>query len=118
VHGLQGLIPHPQGAGRHRLLVGLLEGERLTRDDWAELMEEPPGGLNHGRTRTESGWKSLEPNYAEGLDYIIDNPEYRHAERYEHGTIARYNHGPCRCDECKQAKRDYMREWRTRRGGV
>ncbi len=33
-------------------------------------------------------------------------------EIWEHGTIAGYRH--CRCDECRKAKRDYMREYRNK----
>lgn len=95
----------------------------MTLDELAELMAEPPGGENHGRVRTEGGWRSLENAY-EGADlpYVIHDPEYRARDRYEtraaHGTRTRYRHGPCRCLLCRQAERDYRRSYRNRKRGV
>lgn len=38
----------------------------------------------------------------------------RRAREYQHGTLASYCHGACRCDECRQANTDYHRELRKR----
>ena len=35
-------------------------------------------------------------------------------KQYEHGTLASYCHGACRCDECRRANTDYHRELRKR----
>ena len=85
----------------------------MDADDLADLMAEPPGGENHGRVRTEGGWRSLAPAPSADLPYIIDDPEYRAAHRYEHGTRARYVHDRCRCALCRKANRDYMRKRRS-----
>ncbi len=85
----------------------------MTFDELAELMSEPPGGENHGRVRTEGGWRSLEPDYARYLPYVVVDPDYRSAiPTSEHGTRARYVRG-CRCDPCRAANRDYMRARRS-----
>lgn len=91
----------------------------MTFDELAELMEEPPGGHNHGRKRGMDGrWVSLETqDVAEGeLTYLIHDPEYRDTQRYEHGTRSRYVHGDCRCGACRRANRDYMRARRAASG--
>lgn len=85
----------------------------MTFDELEELMSEPPGGENHGRTRTEGGWRSLEPHYEQDLPYVIVDPEYRRTTSYEHGTLAKYNHGRCRCELCRQAMREYRRSRRS-----
>lgn len=33
----------------------------------------------------------------------------------EHGTRSRYNTG-CRCELCRKANREYIRDWSARRG--
>ncbi len=38
----------------------------------------------------------------------------RAPRHYEHGTLASYCHGACRCDECRRANTDYHRELRKR----
>lgn len=86
----------------------------MTLDELAELMAEPPGGENHGRVRTEGGWRSLEPDYSADLPYLIHDPDYRNAQKYEHGTRSRYVADGCRCDECRRANREYMRARRSR----
>ena len=99
--------------GAHRLVASDV-GTVMTPYELEALMQEPPGGENHGRVRTEGGWRSLEPDYTPELPFIIDNPEYRDVSKADHGTVARYNHGPCRCDRCRSAWRVYMREYRQR----
>ena len=34
--------------------------------------------------------------------------------RAPHGTTTRYQRGKCRCDACKAAQRDYIRNYRRR----
>lgn len=91
----------------------------MTFDELEELMSEPPGGENHGRVRTEGGWRSLEPR-ADGdiIPYVVDNPEYRDTLQYAHGTRSRYIHASCRCALCRKAERDYRRRLRARRPPV
>lgn len=33
----------------------------------------------------------------------------------EHGTVARYRHGRCRCELCTTANREYCRAWRQKK---
>lgn len=61
-------------------------------------------------------------------EYVLDALHDPHMQIYSlepehhHGTIAGYNVHKCRCNECKRAKREYMREYmrlyrdRRRRG--
>lgn len=83
----------------------------MTLDDLAELMAEPPGGENHGRTRAGGGWLRLDRAAHEmaeiGFEYFVDIEI--------HGTASTYRAG-CRCDSCKRAKRDEQREYRARVG--
>lgn len=37
--------------------------------------------------------------------------------RNTHGTIAAYTHGKCRCEKCRKAKRNQMREYRKHKSG-
>lgn len=85
----------------------------MTFDELADLMAEPPGGENHGRVRTEGGWRSLEPHQEHDLPYIVNDPDYRAPEKYAHGTRSRYVHGPCRCGSCRDANRRYMAQRRA-----
>jgi len=85
----------------------------LTFDELEELMQEPPGGENHGRVRTSGGWRSLEPQIDVDLPYVIDDPSYRHAGKYAHGTRSRYVHDRCRCDDCRRANREYAQRRRA-----
>ena len=38
-------------------------------------------------------------------------------EEIKHGTYAAYTNKKCRCEECKSAARQYMREYRKTEGG-
>lgn len=89
----------------------------MTPDELRELMEEAPGGENHGRVRTEGGWRSLEPRPDIDLPFIIDDPEYREARNYAHGTRSRYVMG-CKCARCRKANRDYQRSRRAGAAGT
>ena len=42
--------------------------------DIEAIMQEEPGGENHGRTRTEAGWRSLEPHQTHDLPYVVSDP--------------------------------------------
>lgn len=92
----------------------------MTPDEWSELMEEPPGGENHGRVRTSGGWRSFEPYYGLDLEYVIEDPLYgqgkrnkRPADTIPHGTLGGYTNHECRCDPCRAAKRSYERRRRV-----
>lgn len=90
----------------------------MTHDELAELMSEPPGGHNHGRKRGEGGWVSLETfGFDEGdLEYVVNDPLFRRRTRYDshapHGTRSRYVNGRCRCEDCRRANREYIRQLR------
>lgn len=90
----------------------------MTPDELRELMEEAPGGEPHGRVRTEGGWRDLShgSDFAQ-LPFIIDDPEYRQAQSYAHGTRSRYVTG-CRCGLCRRANRDYQRSRRAGAAGT
>lgn len=40
--------------------------------------------------------------------------QVRPRRHYQHGTLASYCHGACRCDECRRANTLYHRELRNR----
>lgn len=42
----------------------------------------------------------------------------RGQKRREHGTVTMYRHSKCRCDECKKANSDYLRQYKASRGRV
>ena len=94
----------------------------MTFEELEELMQEPPGGENHGRVRTEGGWRDLEYSYEADLPYIVVDPEYgkgrrlrRSPEGIPHGTTGGYRNHRCRCDECRAAQREALRRYRTSR---
>lgn len=98
----------------------------MTDDELAELMQEAPGGLNHGRKRTAGGWWSLEEDFSRsfqgGLTIEEFEPPKRRSTKPEdtirHGTLSAYQNDGCRCDLCRKAQRDYMREWRAATGDL
>ena len=93
--------------------------------DWAELMAEPPGGVNHGRRKTVTGgWQPLE-----AVDYTWDGEEKkpvpvgddlptsrRHVGKRRHGTTYTYVKIGCRCQVCKDGWARYIRERRLNGG--
>jgi len=92
----------------------------LEEQDLRELLEEPPGGHNHGWERDLGGrWHSLDTRvreiHAEYLDqppHPITPPSVRPFDEIPHGKVSSYTNLGCRCVECRKA----MREWkRTRR---
>lgn len=69
-----------------------------------ELMSEPPGGHNHGRQRSQSGgWTPLETEDSETKSYK------KHPTQRDHGTLAKYVIGKCRCIDCRKAMADWKR---------
>lgn len=94
----------------------------MSFDELAELMSEPPGGENHGRVRTESGWRDLSATFDLDLPYIIDDPEWRSGRRRQktideiaHGTRSAYVNDRCRCPVCREANAEYIRRFRANR---
>lgn len=74
-------------------------------DVMQEIMEEPPGGHNHGRARTLSGgWHILETPGK-------DSPSYKHyiEKPRKHGTAYTYMKLRCRCEACRAWMRDYRK---------
>jgi hypothetical protein len=70
-----------------------------TFDELRELMEEPPGGYNHGRQRGAGGaWESVEQ-----ADYVMQTQK-RYAESRKHGTEYTYRKLGCRCPTCRAYK--------------
>lgn len=94
----------------------------MTPDEWADLMEEPPGGENHGRSRIPGGVRHLDNVMASVLQadlHIIEDPRYESGRRsvkppetIRHGTYSAYTHDRCRCDLCRSAKNEYQRRYR------
>lgn len=78
-------------------------------DVMQDLMEEPPGGHNHGRARTVSGgWHTLETP-GESI------PSFkRYADSRKHGTAYTYRKIGCRCELCREWKAASMRRYRRR----
>ena len=103
-------------------LENLLE---LRREDLAELeklMQEPPGGINYGRKRTQDGgWVRLEEDLARAYEAQLtvdpEEPAYHRsvkpADTIRHGTLSAYNNDRCRCELCRAAMRDYGRKRRA-----
>ena len=78
-----------------------------TWDELRELMEEPPGGHNHGRARAMSGdWESVEQ-----VDYIMQTRK-RYADARKHGTAYTYMKLRCRCEQCRAWQSLRMRAYR------
>lgn len=77
------------------------------------VMQIPPGGFNHGRTRTEDGeWRPLESQGSDGD--VIWNPSFKHQNLpLKHGTRYSYEKGKCRCLLCRAWRRNYDRGRRT-----
>lgn len=79
-------------------------------DELAELMYEPPGGDNHGRTKSEGAWHSLDNTAAlsleEHFEYIVYVPI--------HGTRDCYVNEGCRCPSCRRANARYIKKFRGR----
>lgn len=95
----------------------------MSWQDLVDLMEEPPGGHNHGRRRgPEGGWASLDDReQAARVDDFwieVDPPKYvrstnRAFETIRHGTISAYNNQRCRCDLCRLSMAQYRRARRN-----
>lgn len=92
--------------------------------DFEELMQEPPFGRNHGRRRSHDGsWLPLgaEEHLAFEDDLTFQNSErqsprrktHKPEETIIHGTRSSYVYG-CKCDECRAANAQYLREWRNK----
>lgn len=91
-------------------------------DDYAELMAEAPGGMNHGRRKGQGGWLSNEP-----IDFsLLDRKDMHDAgpiggeasrksyRQYRHGTLYGYLDNKCRCPLCRTAWATYVKERRGR----
>lgn len=78
-------------------------------------MSEPPFGINHGRTRTASGWRDLETNQG-----FPRSPAVRDdlTSPTVHGTLTSYFSRGCRCGLCRRVASEYQRIIRQRRRGV
>ena len=83
-------------------------------DELRVLMEEPPGGGNHGRRRTgEGSWERLDHAQQASLEekfrYMIEVPI--------HGTRDCYVNERCRCKACRRANARYERQRRRGASG-
>lgn len=64
-------------------------------NDIFECIDEPPSGHNHGRSKGEASWHTLETNGdSKSFKHYVDNPR-------KHGTRYTYVHRKCRCDLCR-----------------
>lgn len=79
----------------------LIEIRELELDFLEELMSEPAHGHNHGRSKGEGGgWHTLETD-------PIDIPSTKRLPvPTPHGTSYAYRKLKCRCQVCRQWKRD------------
>jgi hypothetical protein len=102
-----------------------LEARLEERDEFRELMEEPPGGHNHGRKRgADGGWlplsEDLQQAYAEDLTLEPEPQAYHRpvkpADTIRHGTYSAYKNDRCRCDDCRRANREYVARRRADNG--
>ena len=80
----------------------------MTEDDLAELMAQEPGGENHGRTRNEGQWHSLDHSVAQSLEEHFNYMVYVPI----HGTRDCYVNEGCRCKSCRRANAEYHRKRR------
>lgn len=97
------------------------ELRQMDWDELVELMEEPPGGHNHGRKRALSGkWARLGLEDQQSLDEdfhldVDEEPRYlrpgKPVETLAHGLLSTYTNDRCRCPDCREA----MREWKRSR---
>jgi hypothetical protein len=78
--------------------------------DFEALMSEPPGGENHGRVRTDTGWRDLETG-----ETFSRSPAIREdiGSRTRHGTLYWYTKRECRCPLCRLARAEYDRARRA-----
>ena len=53
-------------------------------------------------------WKYLDKSSTFGYNYCMDEDDERH------GTVNGYNNLRCRCDKCRQAWAEYIRERRAK----
>lgn len=77
------------------------------------LMQIPPGGFNHGRTKSEDGtWKPLE---SEGKDGDVQWPPSfkKFIEPLNHGTRYAYQKAKCRCFACRRWNSELSRRLAT-----
>jgi hypothetical protein len=49
-------------------------------------------------------------------DHHLEKTRELDGLKMEHGKLSMYRHAKCRCDLCKGAQADYMREWRRKNG--
>jgi len=96
----------------------------LNGDDfWRELMEQQPGGENHGRKRSPFGsWESLglrdhQAAEEEVLPQEKEQGAHRRSQRPEdtitHGTERAYRIDKCRCSVCRAYRAEAMRKYRN-----
>lgn len=87
--------------------------------DYAELMSEPPGGINRGRKKSTNGrWVALEPADFSMFEEIgkplpVTDEFSMPALQAKHGLYA-YQRLRCRCVDCKAIWAAYMRNLRKR----
>jgi hypothetical protein len=95
----------------------------VSLDDLADLMAEPPGGHQHGRKRgVDGGWVELDEvvaaAYEEHMTLDPQSHPYHRPVKPEdtivHGTRSAYVNDRCRCDDCREANREYIRTRRYR----
>lgn len=102
------------------------------RDELEELMQEPPGGHNHGRKCEGGRWHSLNAVEAGiALDeevFVIEEPRSQTRRKppnkpwdtIRHGTASAYQND-CRhhpsgpCDACREAWAGYVRSRRKKK---
>lgn len=93
-------------------------------DFWRELMEEIPGGENHGRQRShDGGWVPLGTEEHQPYDDDLSFHTFERQSPYHrfpkpedtirHGTRSGYATDGCRCKECKAANAAYMKARRN-----
>lgn len=81
------------------------------------LMQIPPGGFNHGRTKdSESGgWRPLESQGRDGD--VIWNPSFKNeVQPLKHGTRYAYQRAKCRCFVCRAWNARFTRRLATPKG--
>lgn len=78
----------------------LYEIKEAELSELADLMGDPPGGLNHGTTRKDGWWVPLDvESHGDGLVAFAESP-YQMGTPRNHGTRYAYQIG-CRCERCR-----------------
>lgn len=90
----------------------LEEAEEIEDDFFRALMEEPPGGANHGYVKGEGEYLPLAIPHTPD-ERMLSGPKL--APPRHHGTAYTYQKIKCRCELCRAWKRQSMREYRARR---